>query len=146
LLPRLNASTTKESAREEMVDKAAPRETVLPNCNTGALPDLYVGKNETIACAIVRVIEEKFVDEARGRIYSPVKLWDRASRDKFGVKGSKVWSKVLGWLKAYYCIREVRKGENVSEISDSLTELKNSAKGATISSSWHDIAIQLAAN
>jgi hypothetical protein len=58
LLPRLNASTMKESAQEEMVDKAAPWETVLPNCNTGALLDLYVGKNETITCAIVRVIEE----------------------------------------------------------------------------------------
>jgi hypothetical protein len=69
-----------------MVDKAAPRETVLPNCNIGALPDLYAGKNEMIACAIVRVIEEKLVDEARGKIYSPIKLWNRTSRDKFGVK------------------------------------------------------------
>jgi hypothetical protein len=78
LLPQLNASTTKESAREEMVDKAASWETVLPNCNTGALPDLYVGKNETIACAIVQVIEEKFADKARGKIYSPIKLWNRS--------------------------------------------------------------------
>jgi hypothetical protein len=59
LLPWLKASTTKESAQEEMVNKAAPQETVLPNCNTCALPDLYVGKNEMITCAIVRIIEEK---------------------------------------------------------------------------------------
>jgi hypothetical protein len=128
LLPRLSASTTKESTQEEMVDKAAPWETVLPNFNTGAFPDLYVGKNETIACAIVRVIEEKCVDKARGKIYLPIKLWNRALRDKCGVKSFKVWSKVLGWLKAYFCIREVRKGENVSEIFASLTELKNAAE------------------
>jgi hypothetical protein len=75
-----------------------------------------------------------------GRSFLPIKLWD-----KFEVKGSKVWSKVLGWLKAYYCIRELRKGENMLEILDSLTELKNSAKEPLLlSSSWHDIAIRLA--
>jgi hypothetical protein len=47
-----------------------------------------------IACAIVWVIEEKCMDEVTGKIYSPIKLWNRASRDKFGVKGSKVWSGV----------------------------------------------------
>jgi hypothetical protein len=51
-----------------------------------------------ITYAIVQVIEEKFVDEAKGKVYlKPIKLCDRASWDKFGVKGFNVWSNVMGW-------------------------------------------------
>jgi hypothetical protein len=47
--------------------------TKLLLCYIGALPD------KTIAYAIVWVIEDNFVDEAKGKIYSPIKLFDRAS-------------------------------------------------------------------
>ena len=85
-------------------------------------------EDEVTAVSIVRAVEEKYIDPNDGagiRIYSPLRLWDKESRNS--ERHRIIDSKLTQYFKAYYAIRAIRKCNDPSSCKATVLDLTKEA-------------------
>jgi hypothetical protein len=100
-LPAMVGKSGAGDTMPNLQEMLAPINTTLPNgkLSGGKLPPLWKkDKIESTADAIVRAIEERVVDEASQRVWSPYRVWDAEKRKKSGLKDSRLTK----YFQAYY--------------------------------------------
>ena len=106
-------------------------------------------EDEVTAVSIVRAVEEKYVDPnglATIRIYSPLRLWDKDSRNS--ERHRIIDSKLTQYFKAYFAIRGIRKCADpsslnkatVSELTKEASEYQKSNPNLFNNKEWREVA------
>jgi hypothetical protein len=106
-------------------------------------------EDEVTAVSIVRAVEEKYVDPndaAAIRVYSPLRLWDKDSRNS--ERHRIIDSKLTQYFKAYVAIRGIRKCADpsslnkatVSELTKEASEYQKSDPNLLTNKEWREVA------
>ena len=152
-LPMPTATGAGPQTVDELLHALPPTELKIP-LNAGAPQAKNTiglwkpSEDEVTAVSIVRAVEEKYVDpnNAAGvRIYSPLRLWDKESRNS--ERHRIIDSKLTQYFKAYYAIRAIRKcvdpsscKANVSELTEEASQYQKTDANLLDNKEWRDVA------
>jgi len=122
-LPMPSSTATAPQTVNDILQALPPTVLKIPLNTGGAQAKNTIGlwkpkEDEVTAVSIVRAVEEKYVDPndlSAIRIYSPLRLWDKDSRNS--ERHRIIDSKLTQYFKAYFAIRGIRKCADPSSLN-----------------------------